>query len=62
MLKSQKNIKKDKECEGNCCEPLSEDFAVYVKCYSDPTKKMRLCQKCADYLNNIGLGMPWNKK
>ena len=46
------NTTLDKECEGNCCKPLPEILAIYVKCYHS-TKKLRLCQQCANALNNI---------
>ena len=52
---------KNKKCEGNCCEPLPEASATYVKCHYEPSKTLRLCHYCSDALINIGHGMPWNK-
>jgi hypothetical protein len=39
---------KDRECEGECCEPLPEELAVYVE---GITCTMRLCPSCAAALN-----------
>lgn len=48
---NEKNV----PCE-SCFQPLSEDQAEYVKCFSKPGTKLRLCHSCAKEINSIGDG------
>jgi len=42
--------KKEKECEGQCCLPLSEENAVYVE---GITGTLRLCPLCASMIESL---------
>jgi hypothetical protein len=42
--------KRFRECEGQCCQPLSEGVAVYVE---GVTGTMRLCPLCAAALESL---------